>query len=196
MNKHFVLKDGTIVHIEPLTGTEDVREFQRFINALTREGTYLLVNKSITLKEEKQWLKTQVEEQRKEQQIYLKVLIDGRLIGDCFAKPGFGRNHGNVNLGIAIAKKWRRKGIGHLLLDELIIRSEEKWHPKNIYLHVVSANTHACKLYESLGFRKIAQLPQWFEYNKKYLDEYLLLLDKGRFYQNTKKAEKIQLCGD
>lgn len=196
MNKHFVLKDGTIVHIEPLTGTEDVREFQRFINALTREGTYLLVNKSITLKEEKQWLKTQVEEQRKEQQIYLKVLIDGRLIGDCFAKPGFGRNHGNVNLGIAIAKKWRRKGIGHLLLDELIIRSEEKWHPKNIYLHVVSANTHACKLSESLGFRKIAQLPQWFEYNKKYLDEYLLLLDKGRFYQNTKKAEKIQLCGD
>jgi len=109
MKKHIILKDGTIVHIEPVNGTEDAREFQRFINTLTREGTYLLVNKPVTLKQEKQWLKTQIKEQRKGQQIYLKALVDGRLIGDCFAKPGFGRNHGNVNLGIAIAKKMERK---------------------------------------------------------------------------------------
>ena len=181
MKKHIVLKDGTIVCIEPVNGTEDCREFQRFINTLTREGTYLLVDKPITLKEEKQWLNTQVTEQRKGKQLYLKALVDGRLIGDCFAKPGFGRNHGNVNLGIAITKKWRGKGIGYILLNELIQRSEKKWHPKNIYLHVVSANTKAYQLYESLGFRKIALLPQWFEYNKRYLDEYLLLLDKKAF---------------
>jgi RimJ/RimL family protein N-acetyltransferase len=196
MKKHVVLKDGTIIYIEPLTGREEVREFQRFINTLTREGTYLLVNKSITIKEEKQWLETQVTEQRKGQQIYLKVLVDGRLIGDCFAKPGFGRNHGNVNLGIAIAKQWRGKGLGYLLLTELIQRSEEKWHPKNIYLHVVSTNTKARQLYESLGFRIVAQLPQWFEYNKKYLDEYLLLLDKQRFVQQLKKTQKTYLTGD
>lgn len=196
MKKQVVLKDGTIIFIEPLTGREEVREFQRFINTLTREGTYLLVNKSITIKEEKQWLETQVTEQRKGQQIYLKVLVDGRLIGDCFAKPGFGRNHGNVNLGIAIAKQWRGKGLGHLLLTELIQRSEEKWHPKNIYLHVVSTNTKARQLYESLGFRIIAQLPQWFEYNNKYLDEYLLLLDKQRFAQQLKKTQKTYLTGD
>jgi hypothetical protein len=45
--------DGTIVRIEPFTGKEDAREFQRFINALTREGTYLLMNKLVTLDEEK-----------------------------------------------------------------------------------------------------------------------------------------------
>jgi RimJ/RimL family protein N-acetyltransferase len=190
MKKHILLKDGTIVCIEPVNGTEDCREFQRFINTLAREGTYLLVDKPITLKEEKQWLKTQVTEQRKGKQIYLKALVDGRLIGNCFAKPGFGRNHGNVNLGIAITKKWRRKGIGYILLNELIQRSEKKWHPKNIYLHVVSANTKACQLYESLSFRKIALLPQWFEYNKRYLDEYLLVLDKKVFFTETQKKLK------
>lgn len=189
MKKHIVLKDGTIVEIEPLTGRENVREFQRFINTLTREETYLLVNKPITFQEEKQWLQTQMKEQRKGQQIYLKALVDGRLIGDCFAKPGFGRNHGNVNLGIAIVKQWRGKGVGHLLLTELIQRSEEKWHPRNIYLHVVLANTKAYQLYKSLGFRIIAQLPGWFEYNGKYLDEYLLLLDKKRFLQQQKKLK-------
>jgi len=105
MKKHIVLEDGTIVCIEPLTDRENAREFERFINTLTRAGTYLLVNKPVTLKEEKQWLQTQIKEQRKGQQIYLKALVDGRLIGNCFVKPGFGRNHGNINLGIAIAKQ-------------------------------------------------------------------------------------------
>jgi RimJ/RimL family protein N-acetyltransferase len=190
MKKHIVLKNGTIVVIEPLTGKEDAREFQRFINTLTREKTYLLVSKPITLKEEKQWLKTQMNEQKKGQQIYLKALVDGRLIGDCFARPGFGRNHGNINLGIAIVNQWRGKGLGYLLLRELIDRSEKKWHPKNIYLHVVSANTNARGLYESLGFHIIAQLPQWFEYNDGYLDEYLLILDKERFRVQQKQKKK------
>ncbi len=191
MNTQVVLHDGTIVDIEPLTGKEDIREFQRFINTLTREKTYLLVDKPVTFKEEQQWFRTQVKEQRKGQLIYLKALRDGRLIAGCVAKPDFGRNHGNINLGIAIAKQWRGKGLGHLLLEELILQTEEKWHPKNIYLHVISENKIALRLYQSLGFEIIAQLPDWFEYNKKYLDEYFLILDKARFSQQRKKQKKL-----
>ncbi|VVB59888.1 Acetyltransferase (GNAT) family protein [uncultured archaeon] len=188
LRKNLVLKDGTTIRIEPVNGKEDPREFQRFINTLTKEGTYLLVDKPVTLKEEKQWLQTQIQAQRKGDQIYLKALVNGHLIADCFAKPGFGRNRGNINLGIAVAKNWRGKGIGHMLIEEIIVRSEQKWHPKNIYLHVVSANKKAHQLYESLGFLQIAQLPQWFEYNTTYLDEYILILDKKRFQQEKKKA--------
>jgi ribosomal protein S18 acetylase RimI-like enzyme len=188
LRKNLILKDGTTIRIEPVNGKEDPREFQRFINTLTKEGTYLLADKPVTLKEEKKWLQTQIQAQRKGEQIYLKALVNGHLIADCFAKPGFGRNRGNINLGIAIAKNWRGKGIGHMLLEELIIRSEQKWHPKNIYLHVVSSNKKARQLYESLGFFIIARLPQWFEYNTTYLDEYILLLDKKHFQQKMKKA--------
>ena len=188
------LRDRTIVRIELLTGKEDSREFQRFINALTREGTYLLMNKSVTLDEEKQWLQTQNTAQRKGQQLHLKALVDEHLIGTCSAKPGFGRNHGNVNLGITIAKPWRGKGIGHILLKELIQQSENKWRPKNIYLQVVSVNKKALHLYESLGFRIIARLPQWFEYDKKFYDEYLLLLDKELFFQQQNKTPTTNLC--
>ena len=70
-----------------------------------------------------------------------------------------------------------------MLIEEIILRSEQKWHPKNIYLHVVSANKKARQVYESLGFRIIAQLPQWFEYNTTYLDEFILILDTKRFQQ-------------
>lgn len=181
-----ILKDGTALRVEPLNGKEDVREFLGFINSFVGDGSYLLVDKPVTLKEERQWLRTQIQAQRKGEEIYFKALVDGHLVGDCFAKPGFGRNRGNVDLGIAIVKDWRGKGIGRFLLEELIAHSEQKWHPNNIYLHVVSSNEGARRLYESLGFRVIARLPQWFKYKKNYLDEYILILDK-KCFQHSKR---------
>jgi ribosomal protein S18 acetylase RimI-like enzyme len=179
--KIVVLRDGTSAIIESLNGKEDVHEFQRFINTLTKEGTYLRVDKPVTLKEEKQWLKAQFQAQKKGEQIFFKAIANGQLIGDCFAKPGFGRSHSNINLGIAIKKQWRGKGLGNIMLKELILLSEKKWHPKNIVIHVVSSNKNALSLYESLGFRKIARLPLWFKYYGKYLDEFILVLKKNDF---------------
>jgi ribosomal protein S18 acetylase RimI-like enzyme len=190
----FILNDGTQVQLAPLYGSEDVREFQRFINSLTREETYLLVDTPVTLSEERQWLSTQLRAQRKGEQLYFKALVNNRLIGDCFAKPGFGRNRGNINLGIAIVKPWRRKGIGRFLLEELIERSLEKWHPKNIYLHVVASNRNARRLYESLGFRIIARLPSWFDYKGRYLDEFILILDMQYYAAHKKKRSDYVTC--
>lgn len=191
LKKDIVLEDGRLLRLEPLNGKEDAGEFMAFINALIKEKTYLLIDKPVTLKEEKQWLKMQLLAQKTGEVIILKALIDGILIGNGFAKPGIGRNQGNISLGIALAQQSRGKGIGRLLLEELIIVSDRKWHPKNITLHVVSANTKAQKLYESLGFCIIARLPQWYKYGATYLDEYILLLDKKRFY-TSRKTSKIK----
>jgi len=46
----------------------------------------------VTLKEEKHWLQTPIQAQRKGEQIFLKALVNDHLIGNCFAQPGFGRN--------------------------------------------------------------------------------------------------------
>jgi hypothetical protein len=73
------------------------------------------------------------------------------------------------------------------MLKELILLSEEKWHPKNSFIHVVSANKNAYSPYESLGFQKIAWLPRWLEYYGKYLDEIVLILNKKRYQQIQKK---------
>lgn len=89
-------------------------------------------------------------------------------------------------LGVALRKHWRGKGLGWILMKELIVVVEQRWHPLHIYLHVVSSNTKARALYKSLGFRMIARLPQWFEYNGKYLDEYILILDK-KYFQKVQK---------
>lgn len=165
-----MLQDETILRFESLNGKENAIEFRSFINALVQENSYLLINRPVTLREEKQWLKNQLQSQQKAEQILLKAVADGKLIGNGFAK------------------QWRGKGIGRLLLKELILSSERKRHPKNIYLHVISANTKAQRLSESLGFRIIARLPGWFEYEEKYLDEYILLLDTKRYSTNKKNT--------
>lgn len=116
-----MLRDGTNVLIKSLTGKENTQEFQRFTNTLTKEGTYLLVNKKVTFKEKKQWLKAQIQSQKKGELIYIKALANGHLIGDFFAKPGFRRNQENINLSIAIKKQWQGKGLGNIMLKELIL---------------------------------------------------------------------------
>jgi ribosomal protein S18 acetylase RimI-like enzyme len=184
---------GSLVRIKLLDEKEDPKEFRRFINTLIKEDTYLLVKKQVTLKEETQWLANQYQIQRKGEQIFLKVLAEDRLIGTGFAQPGFGRNQGNVNVGLALLKPWRGKGIGRMLLEELIVRSMQKWHPKNIYLHVISSNTITQKLYKAVGFRPIATLPEWFEYHTHYLDEYLLILDQNYFLKQQKKSNRLSL---
>lgn len=174
--KHVQLNDGTFILLEQLGRNEDVHEFRRFINSFVKENVYLLLDQPVTIQEEKNWLKNQIAASRKGEQIYLKALMNTQLIGLCHTQRGIYRNRGNVMMGIAVEKHWRRKGLGRLMLKEMILLAQQRWDPKNIYLHVVSANQKARGLYESLGFRIIGRLPHWFEYHGKYYDELILLL--------------------
>jgi RimJ/RimL family protein N-acetyltransferase len=148
----------------------------------------------LTFQEEKIWLENQYQANKKKEQIYLKAMVNEQLIGAVHAQRGIFRNQDNTTLGIAIANQWRGKGLGRLLLQEMITRVEHIWHPKNIYLNVVSSNTHARRLYESLGFRLIARLPRWYEYNGKYLDEFILLLDKQSYTALQKRKKSYDVC--
>jgi len=183
------LKDGSEVLFEQLTGKEDARQFQLFINTFYHEGAYLLRDKPATLQEEKQWLKHTAEEIRSGRQLFLKAMVDNYLIGCCNAQRGMFREQGNVMLGIAVEKRWRQRGIGRLLLQEIILLVEQKWQPQNIYLTTVVTNRPAQALFSSIGFKLISRLPYWFCYNGMYYDEFMLLLDKQEFYKRMGKIK-------
>ena len=188
--KTLQLKDGTDILIEQLTGREDPRQFQRFINPFVDEGAYLLLDKPLTLQEEKKWLKETAAANKKGQQIYLKALVGKQLVGSCSAQKGMFRERGNVSLGITIDQQWRGKGLGRFLLRDLIILVERQWHPQNIYLYTVVINRRALRLYQSLGFRVIARLPYWFFYEDTYYDEFVLILDRKYFHQQLHPVKK------
>jgi len=168
--RKILLDDGTHVTIEQLTGKEDAKDFQQLINPIIKEGAFILRDQPISLAEEKKWLSERIDANKKGNEIFLKALIDGKLIGCCNATQGCFMERGNADLGIMLDKRWRRKGIGKLLLEESIAFSQKKWRPKNIYLKVVSENKEAVKLYTFLGFRVEAVLSSWINRKGKYYD--------------------------
>jgi len=83
---------------------------------------------------------------------------DGRLAGYVFCAFAGGEVHVNK---IAVDPSCRRRGIAHLLMQEVLdlsvrIRAEE------IYLEVRPSNDPARNFYSSLGFRDVGRRPQYY----------------------------------
>ena len=88
------------------------------------------------------------------------AFVDGRYAGNC-------RFDGNVatrkfthraSLGIALFQEFTGRGIGRIMLEKLLAVAKEKGY-EQMELSVYSENIRARKLYERLGFKEWARLP-------------------------------------
>lgn len=73
-------------------------------------------------------------------------------------------------LTIYINKKWRGKGIGKSLMNELIEWASENPVIEKIVLRVFSTNTNAIKLYRKAGFRQEGRFRKDLKIMGKYAD--------------------------
>lgn len=173
------LKDGTEIEILDSPATIPVIEFQRYINSLIGEGSWVLLTEKVTLKEEKKWKKGLLSNIRKGKSAYTLAVYNGKVAGMSDATRQIGRNKGNVVIGLGVTKRFRRKGLGEYLLKSAIKKAKKKFNPKNIYLTVAEPNKPARELYEKVGFRKVARFPDWIENKGKYHAELLMVLKKN-----------------
>jgi ribosomal protein S18 acetylase RimI-like enzyme len=81
--------------------------------------------------------------------LFLVAEDEGRLIGTVIG--GFDGRRGMV-YHLAVKTAWRRKGIGHMLMDELENRMRIKGCLKS-YLLVKPGNTEAMAFYEEQGWK-------------------------------------------
>ena len=176
--KKFKLADGSEILIEQITGREDVREFLRYINSFVKERAPIFVDKPLSIKEEKEWFKTEIAANKSGKSIYLKLIANGRLIGTAMARRGHDNEDDNVEVGLGIIKEWRGKGLGRELLSTAIALAKKRLKPKNIYLSAFEMNKRAIKLYKSLGFEMLANYPNWARHYGKYENRLIMLLKK------------------
>lgn len=167
-----------MIKIRQIRKSDPVKAFHDFICELIDEGTFLILTKKPTMKEEKKWLHDRLEGKAKGNDIYLAAWDGKKLAGSCSAQKGRGREEDNTMLGIAILKKYRSKGLGEKLLRQTIRIAKKKFKPKNIWLSVFASNRIAQNLYKKIGFRPIARFPKWIKYKGKYIDCIYLLLKK------------------
>lgn len=104
----------------------------------------------------------------------------GRAVGLCNVnRKGAHREGRHIGvLGIAIARPWRRKGIGRQLLRFAIERCRPKF--ELVELTVFASNTHARDLYASLGFVPWGVEPKGVKRDGRYTDVVHMSLDLAR----------------
>lgn len=153
----------------------DLAALLAYINALSKEQTYVRYQgEEITLEEESEYLNKQLEQIAKQQSVQLLVFSEDRLIGntsiDLFDKT---ESHKGL-LGISIAKGYRGKGIGKLLLQHIL--EEVKTLPKLSIatLAVYSVNNLAIEMYKKFGFIEYGRLPNGIQYKSNLVDEILM----------------------
>lgn len=168
-------KDGRkIVVREPKTS--DVKEFLRHINKQVRDRTEgINVDKPLTLKQEREWLKGILKEVRAKKKVFLAFEHNKRIIGSCEVRRKNGRGAHVASFGIGMEKEYRRQGIATKAVPILFSLAKKRMKGlKIVELDVFSYNKPAQKAYKKIGFKRVATLPHAVKKKGKLYPKYVM----------------------
>ena len=144
-----------------------------FINPIVEERAYITLQKKVTLKYEKKWLKESAAPALDNGSVVkLYLFIDGEIAGNCdIRKAVVQGEEGNVSFGLAVSKKFRGFGFGELLLMKGIAVAKKKFKPHRIWVDFVDGNPVAPRLYKKAGFVEVARLNEYYRHYGKWHDK-------------------------
>ncbi|MBI3577194.1 GNAT family N-acetyltransferase [Candidatus Gottesmanbacteria bacterium] len=168
--KKFKSKKGnTVVFRYP--EQDDLDDMLAYANALIAEDTFVeLSGKPLTREEEKKVLNDVIQKMDKGEKVTVVVEVNGHYSGSAELRIGQRRHAHIAEVGISLAQAVRGEGIGNELLMVLI----EQAKVLKLRLLVLSCNeknTHACHVYEKLGFKKAGIIPGAISYKNEYIGE-------------------------
>jgi RimJ/RimL family protein N-acetyltransferase len=170
------LKDGKVILVRsPKMG--DLKKLLDFINSFVDEDAKILVNKKLTLKEEKDWLKTTLENIRSGNEHLVVALYNNQVIANVYVRKGRYRQSHVAEYGIAIRKEYRNKGLGRILSEIILDIARKDRKIKIVELGVFRNNKPAIHLYKRLGFKKAAVLKKRLRYKSGYIDDIVMDLE-------------------
>ncbi len=149
----------------------DLPKLLQFINDLTDEDVMIASARKQTLQEEKEWLTNALEKITHKEEVYLLAFDEhNNLLGTTHIFKKKGRLSHIGTLGISIAKIARGKGLGKLLMTEIIAIAQKELGIDMVTLTCFSINVPALRLYKSLGFTQFGLLPNAYEYHDARVD--------------------------
>ncbi len=144
-----------------------------FMNTLSKEQTFIrFQGEEIPLDFEKKYINDQVIKIQNHLIVKLLAFTGNTLIGeaDIIMKDRV-ESHNGI-LGVLVAKDYRGKGIGTLLVQKVMEEAKKELPQLRVVtLEVYAINELAIKMYEKLGFQKYGTLPQGIKYKGEYVDE-------------------------
>jgi len=177
MERIIIAKDGTSFLVrEPKIS--DVNSFMEMFNKVVNEpGIGLNRSKKVTLKEEKEWLKSSIVKIKKNEEIMLLIEKDGKIVGNSTLerRSMCTKEAHTATFGITLAKEVRNKGLGQRIIPILIKLARKRMKGLEIIeLEVFSRNKPAYHVYEKMGFRKVAVIPNKAKEKRNYVDSIVM----------------------
>lgn len=171
---HFetVVRDGTrVVFREPTQ--KDAAQLMRYINRFVAEPrSGLLINRKVSLKSEKAWLKGWIEDIKHRRGVFLIVEVDGVISGTCSVVRHAWKSSHVAELGIGLSKDVRGKGIGSLLINRALELATIRMRGLEIIqLKAFSYNQRAQDFYKKHGFVEVARVPDINKEGTEYFDD-------------------------
>jgi len=167
------------VKIETLSPKDlsKARNFLIYINSLIEEDAQILLNKKLTLKEEKEWLKAKINNVKNKKEVILVAKDKNKIAGIAQIELKIGRANHVGELGISVGREYRGIGLGKYLMGEILklAKTNLRPRPKIIRLSLLSTNKIAENLYQKMNFKIVGKIPQQLQYKGKLADEIIML---------------------
>ena len=96
---------------------------------------------------------------RSETNMMILCVIDGQVIGNChlWYTPRIKLRH-RGEIAIALLKQYWGLGIGSAMFEEMVAQAKS-WELEHLGLSYIEGNDRAQRLYEKVGFREVARIP-------------------------------------
>ncbi len=106
------------------------------------------------------------------------AFADGNLIGSAGfgRRPEAKRNHNGLLWGFYVTERWRGKGLGKTMLQELLRVARAQTGLERITLTVNTGQAAAKRLYSSLGFQVFGHEKRALKIGETYVDEEHMVL--------------------
>ena len=136
----------------------------------------LLINKKVTLKEERAWLKSMLESIKDKKVVMLVVEVDGKIMGNCHLSRQNWKSIHVADFGIAISRRMQGKGIGEALMRQTIELARKRMRGLELVeLRTVAYNKKAHGLYKKLGFFEVGRVPRATKEGGEYVDDLMMV---------------------
>ncbi len=171
-------KDGKQFKIRNLKW-EDVDEFTRFMNELSKEDTYdLFAGEFIYKGEEAHYLNSVFYDSEFMDNITIGLFDNDRLAGFCGTYRDKRKRSRSSHVGIfhiSIGREYRGKGLGFILSSKVIeLVPSRISNIRQLELDCFGNNPNAINLYKKLGFVEVGRVPERFFHRGIYVDMVLM----------------------
>jgi len=152
----------------------DIEESRKHINKLIGEKAYIAMQNKVSIKKEKEWLKSEIGRMKSGEEVTIVALVDEKFSGlaKVWKQPTDANRHVS-EIGIGFSTN-RGIGLGTRMMQTLENIARNDFRSEVLMIKCFEDNKIAERLYKKMGFIERGRIPKAVNHYGKYMAEIFL----------------------